>query len=99
MRAVLPCPTDPTWCDSDTGHLREGDSDTEHTLHFKHFGDPKGVNVAVWISVGPNGEISAKGFDFDIETATDPEDLEEFAQWCLDAAVFGREMFGALVTV
>ncbi len=85
MRPVLPCPTDPAWCDSDTGHLREGDSDTEHALHFKYFGDPK-------------GEISGKGFDFNIETATDPEDLEEFAQLCLDAAAFGRELFGSLVT-
>ena len=98
MRAILPCPTDPTWCDSDTGHLREGDSATETAIHYKHFGDPKGVYVCFWISVQPNGEISAKGYEFNIETATDAEDLEEFAQLCLDAAAFGRELFGALVT-
>lgn len=93
MSTVITCPL---WCEWEH---REGDQFGEdNDIHFKYFGNPKGAHVDVWVTMYANGAIKSSGIDFEIDEASDPEDLEKVAGWCVAAAAFMREIRGVLVT-
>ena len=87
MTAVITCPA---WCESD--HAKESTHPEDRPLHDKFFGDPGGAGISAWVMFYPNGRIKDSGFLFSIEESTDPEDLEEVAEWCTSAAAFMREI-------
>lgn len=86
MTATITCPQ---WCDSDIGHARQ---EKENSLHYKHFGDTEGANIAVWVTYYTDGLIENSGVIFDIDESEGPEDMEEVAGWCTSAAAFLREI-------
>ncbi|MDO8646114.1 MAG: hypothetical protein Q7R42_06005, partial [Candidatus Planktophila sp.] len=72
----------------------------DRPTHYKYFGDtgkPDSANISFWVTYYPDGRIEESGFLYNIEESSDPEDAEEVAKWCLDAAAFGREVRGAMV--
>ncbi len=97
MTTVLTCPG---WCE--TNHSREDfgvpfiDDDR---VHEKHFGNPKGAYLSAWIALGKDGCIEGSGFTYNIDESSDPDDMDEVAEWCTSAASFMRQLRDAETTI
>lgn len=86
----------PTWCESKHDH--ESSHPEDLPLHHKLFGDPDGVGIFMWVMFYPDGRIKDSGFHYDIDSSSDPEDMEVVAGWCMASAAFLREVRGSMVT-
>jgi len=89
----------PEWCEE----KHKGETWGEETdLHFRYFGDGHengDAYVYLWAEISlEDGSIKSSQFGFNIEESTDPEDMEEVAKWCLEAAACMREIRGTAKT-
>lgn len=87
MTAVITCPE---WCTAN--HERESTHPDDRPLHDKFFGDSGGAGIWAWATFYEDGRLKDSGFLFNIEESSDPEDMDEVAEWCTAAAGFMREV-------